>query len=75
MEVETWSEYRKYLLMTLERLERDIKAVDGKIDALRAQVAHLEMEFSMQKVRIGLLGAAAGSIPSLAAAIIWLVMR
>ena len=57
--------------MTLERLERDIQTLDGKLDALRQQITELNVEFSMQKIRIGFLGAAAGSIPMLVVALIW----
>jgi hypothetical protein len=75
VEVESWELYRKYLLATLERLESDIKGLDRKIDGLRDQITVLNTEFSMQKIRIGLLGAAAGSVPAMIAAVIWLVAR
>lgn len=75
VEVESWELYRKYLLATLERLESDIKGLDKKIDGLKDQITKLEVEFSMQRVRIGWLGAASGSIPMMIAALIWFLTR
>lgn len=93
VEVESWGEYRKLVIGTLERLEASIKELRSLIDSFRqdgrnemAQTreelrreleeerkarSQLEIEFSMQKVRIGFLGAASGAIPGLIAALVW----
>lgn len=81
-ELESWSEYRMWLIKTLERLELSIQDLGSKVDGvrkdgdgdvskLRSELADLRAEFREQKVRTGFLGAAAGSIPPIVMAIIW----
>jgi len=86
LDVEGWGEYRKLVISTLERLEAAIKELRGLIDTirqdgskeisatrdeLRTELTNLKVEFSMQKVRISFIGAIAGSVPGLIAAIVW----
>ena len=56
----------------LSRVRDDLR---GECQKLSKEIVALQIEFSMQKVRVGLLGAAAGSVPAIVAAIIWFVTR
>lgn len=84
MEMEGWSEYRKLVIGSIERLESAIKELRGLIDTLhrdgqsslvamrddlrreieqeRRERTKLEIEFTMQKVRVGLIGSIAGAL-------------
>lgn len=75
METASWSEYRLYLVKALEGLEKLIKELESKIDALRregivdintlrAEVNALKVDFAMQKVKVGLIGSVAGAVIS-----------
>lgn len=68
MEVDSWVEYRRLVIDSLERL-------DKSVNELRNQVAALRTDIETQRVRTGLLGAAAGAIPGIIAAIIWYATR
>lgn len=68
MEVDSWVEYRRLVIDSLDRLDRSI-------NELNHQVASLRTDIETQKVRTGLLGAAAGAVPGLIAALIWYINR
>jgi hypothetical protein len=82
--MEGWSEYRKLVIGSIERLEAAIKELRALIDTLhrdgqaslilvrdelrkeleieRKERTRLEIEFSMQKVRVSLIASGAGAI-------------
>jgi hypothetical protein len=50
-----WDEYRRLVLAALERLEGDIRNLDGKVDGVKTAVTALQ-------VKAGLIGAGAGLV-------------
>lgn len=60
---EGWSRYEKLVLHRLE-------TVDERLEALEEQVVLMRIELAQRKVKAGLWGALAGSIPAVATAVI-----
>ena len=58
-----WPEYRREVMERLQSLREDVKALDGKVDEVRLDMAGL-------KVKASVWGAIAGAIPA-AVAIAW----
>lgn len=52
-----WFEYRKYIVSTLEKQSEELEAI-------RDQMVLLRIDLAMLKVRSGVWGAVAGSIPA-----------
>lgn len=72
MDTESWSDYRIFLIRTLERLEALIRELEKKIDDLRrdgssevarvrAELNDLKVDFAMQKVKVSIYGSLAGA--------------
>lgn len=58
-----WSAYEKLVMSELEGLKREVELIDEKLTLLRIDVAQL-------KVKAGVWGATAGTIPALVVAIL-----
>ena len=58
-----WPEYRREVMSAIRALKEDVRALDGKVDDVRLDVAGL-------KIRASAWGAIAGAIPA-AIAILW----
>lgn len=80
----SWGEYRRLVVETLDKLDESIRELrslveqfrkDGhdEVGELRREMANLRVEFAMQKVKVGAVAVALGSIPSVAAALIWYI--
>ena len=71
MEPESWSEYRRLILQALERLDGEIRGLNGKIDAFRADdIATIKVEVAMLKVKAGMWGAIMGLITGVLAGLV-----
>lgn len=87
METESWTEYRVYLIRTLERLEGLIRDGNARLDTfksdgskevamLRAEINRLEIEFGMQKVKMGIISALSSMVTgAIVAAIVGYLMK
>ncbi len=63
-----WNEWAKYVLKELERLNEGQKETNDQMQLLRTDVA-------MLKVKAGIWGAVAGSIPAIGTLIIALLLK
>jgi hypothetical protein len=70
---EGWPEYRKLVLNELERIEKDIRSLHDKFDALKATIgtdmSAMQVQIAMLKVKAGMVGAMTGAVTGLAVAI------
>lgn len=70
METESWVEYRRLILQALERLDGEIRGLNAKMDAFRADdIATIKVEVAMLKVKAGMWGAVMGLVTGVAAAL------
>ena len=70
-ELDSWSEYRRLVLTQLEGLHSDLRAIHSKIDEVRERDIHaLWLEMNTLKVKAGVWGVIAGSIPMLVSLIL-----
>lgn len=61
---DNWSEWREYVLHSLERIEESGKATSAEVQAIRAKdIAALKLEIALLKVKSGFWGAVGGAIP------------
>lgn len=65
-----WGEYRRLILQELQRLHDGISEVKARIDLLHgSDLVTIKSEIAVLKFKAGVWGLAAGSIPSIAAAL------
>jgi hypothetical protein len=70
-DVDSWQEYRRLVIASLEKLEKDLRRVEEKIDDTGIRIAVLETKLAIRSMTWGTLGAA---IPS-AIAIGFMLLR
>lgn len=59
----SWGEYRRLILANLERIERDIGAINAKVDQFQVDIA-------MLRVKSGVWGGASGLLVALGAVLL-----
>lgn len=58
-----WGEYRRLILSELERIGRDIGAINSKIDRLREEdISQVKMDITLLKFQAAMWGGGAGII-------------
>lgn len=59
----SWGEYRRLILAELERISRDIRAVNDKVEKFRQEdVAQMKTDIALLKFQAALYGTIAGVI-------------
>lgn len=67
-----WNEYKLLVLDQLEGLKAQVRALEAKMDAFRADdIANVKVEIALLKLKAGVWGAVSGMIPTALAALIW----
>lgn len=67
-----WNEYKLLVLDQLEGLKGQVRNLENKVDAFRADdIATVKVEIALLKQKAGLYGAISGLIPSAIAALVW----
>lgn len=71
-----WSEYKLLVLDHIERLSAQVRNLETKMDAFRADdIANVKVEIALLKLKAGLWGGISGLVPSALAALIWYLSR
>jgi hypothetical protein len=71
-----WNEYKLLVLDQLEGLKGQVRSLEGKMDAFRADdIANVKVEIALLKQKAGLWGAIAGLVPGALAALVWYLSR
>lgn len=67
-QTDDWDQWKNHVLAELERMNKNYKTIDEKVDAVRIEIATL-------KVKSGVWGLIAGAIPVLIALAIYLLTK
>lgn len=60
---DSWLEYQRLVLDTLQRHERALEKLNNKIDAIRVNdIPHISADITALKVKSGIWGALAGTV-------------
>lgn len=71
-----WNEYKLLVLDQLEGLKAQVRNLEAKMDAFRADdIANVKVEIALLKQKAGLWGAIAGLIPGGIAALVWYLSK
>lgn len=71
-----WNEYKLLVLDQLEGLKSQVRSLENKVDAFRADdIANVKVEIALLKQKAGLWGAIAGFVPGALAALVWYLSR
>lgn len=71
-----WNEYKLLVLEQLEGLKGQVRSLEIKVDAFRADdMANVKVEIALLKQKAGLWGAIAGLIPGALAALVWYLSK
>jgi hypothetical protein len=67
-----WSEYKLLVLDHIERLSTQVRSLEGKMDAFRADdISNLKVEIALLKLKAGVWGAVSGAVPAAIGTLIW----
>jgi hypothetical protein len=61
-DVDSWQEYRRLVIASLEKLEKDLRRVEEKIDGTGIRIAVLETKLAIRSMTWGAIGAAIPTI-------------
>lgn len=71
-----WNEYKLLVLDQLEGLKSQVRSLEAKVDAFRADdIANVKVDIALLKQKAGLWGAIAGLIPGAIAALVWYLSK